>query len=185
MIPDDVQALALADAIGALDPDERRELESRVAALSADVRAEVAQLYSAAVEISSSATGETPSPRVRAALLARVAVPSNHTVTTSDGEWVQSPIRGIRMKILAIDRARDRVTMLLRGEPGVTYPAHRHTGAEDCYVIRGSLVIEGQLLRAGDFHHAEGDSDHGEIRTDEGVEVLLVAAARDYLPELT
>lgn len=46
------------------------------------------------------------------------------------------------------------------------------------------LVAEGQLLRAGDFHHAEGGSDHGELHTDEGVEVMLVGAASDYLPAL-
>jgi anti-sigma factor ChrR (cupin superfamily) len=76
------------------------------------------------------------------------------------------------------------VTMLLKGEPGVSYPAHRHTGPEECYVIKGSVVIEGQLLRAGDFHHADGKSQHHALHTDEGVEVLLVAAASDYLPEL-
>jgi len=184
MIPDDVQALALADAIGALDPDERRDLERRLAALPPDVRAEVARLYDAAVDVASSVPAAMPSPRVRAALLAKAAMPSNHTVTAADGEWVQSPLPGVRMKILAIDRVRDRVTMLLKGEPGATYPAHRHTGPEECYVIRGSLVVEGQLLRAGDFHHAEGDSHHGELRTDDGVEVLLVAAASDYLPAL-
>jgi len=184
MIPDDVQALALADAIGALDPDERRDLEHRLAALPAGVRDEVARFYDAAVEIAAGSPGEAPSPDVRAALLARIAVPSNHTVTASDGEWVQTPVRGIRMKILAIDRERDRVTMLLRGEPGATYPAHRHTGPEECYVIRGSLVVEGQLLQAGDFHHAEGASAHDALHTDEGVEVLLVAAASDYLPDL-
>jgi hypothetical protein len=48
-------------------------------------------------------------------------------------------------------------------------------------VIRGSLTVEGRVLHAGDFHHAEGDSDHGEQWTDAGVEVLLVAAASDYL----
>jgi hypothetical protein len=31
-----------------------------------------------------------------------------------------------------------------------------------------SLVVEGQLLRPGDFHHAEGESDHGELRTLKG-----------------
>jgi hypothetical protein len=186
MIPDELGALALADAIGALDPDERRDLESRVAALPPDLRSEVARLYDVAVEISSTTgtTGASPSPEVRAALLARIATPSNHTVTASDGEWVRTPVPGVRMKILAIDRTRDRVTMLLRGEPGVSYPAHRHTGPEECYVIRGSVIVEGRRLRAGDFHHAEGDSDHGELHTDEGVEVLLVAAASDYLPEL-
>ena len=182
MIPDDLQALALADAIGALDPDERRDLEERLAALPAGVRAEVTHLYETGVDIASTVTGEAPSPAVRAALLARIAVPSNHTVKATDGEWVQSRVPGVRIKILAIDRARDRVTMLLRGEPGATYPAHRHTGPEECYVISGSLVVEGQLLRTGDFHHAEGDSDHGELHTDEGVEVMLVGAASDYLP---
>ena len=184
MIPDDVQALALADAIGALDADERRTLEDRLAALPADVRTEVGRLYDVAVELSSTTTGDEPSPGIRAGLLARIAVPSNHTVMASDGEWVQTPIPGVRMKILAIDRAHDRVTMLLRGEPGATYPAHRHTGPEECYVISGSLVVEGQRLRAGDFHHAEGESDHGELYTDEGVEVMLVATASDYLPGL-
>ena len=184
MIPDDVQALVMADAIGALDPDERLDLQDRLAALPAAVRDEVTQLYDAAVEIAATTSGEAPSPDVRAALLAKIAVPSNHTVTASDGEWVQTPVRGVRMKILAIDRERDRVTMLLRGEPGATAPAHRHTGPEECYVIRGSLIVEGQLLRAGDFHHAEAASDHGALHTDEGAEVLLVAAASDYLPDL-
>jgi anti-sigma factor ChrR (cupin superfamily) len=181
MIPEDIQALALADAIGALDPDERRDLEAGLAALPPDARAEVAHLYDASLEIASSAIGETPSPRVRDALLARIAAPSNHTITAADGAWVETRVPGVRMKILAIDRARDRVTMLLKGEPGARYPAHRHSGPEECFVISGSLVVEGRVLHAGDFHHAEGESDHGEAWTDEGMEVLLVASASDYL----
>ena len=181
MIPDDIQALALADAIGALDPEERLELEARLATLPPDLRAQVAHLYDASVDIAASAVGETPSPGVRAALLARIAAPSNHTITAGDGAWIDTPISGVRIKVLAIDRARDRVTMLLRAEPGARYPAHRHSGPEECYVLRGSLNVEGRLLRAGDFHHAEGDSDHGETWTEDGVEVLLVAAASDYL----
>jgi len=180
MIPDDLQALALADAIGALDPDERRDLEARVAALPPTVRAEVASLYETSVEIAASVSGEEPSPGVRDALLARIAAPANHTITAAEGAWVETSVPGVRMKILAIDRARDRVTMLLKGEPGARYPAHHHSGPEECYVIRGSATVEGRLLRAGDFHHAEGDSDHGESWTDEGVEVLLVASASDY-----
>jgi quercetin dioxygenase-like cupin family protein len=181
MIPDDIQALALADAIGALDPDERRDFEGRLAALPLDVRAEVAHLYDASVDIASSAIGEAPSPGIRDALIARIAAPSNHTITAADGAWVETQVPGLRMKILAIDRVRDRVTMLVKGEPGARYPAHRHTGPEECYVISGSLVVEGQVLRPGDFHHAEGESEHGEIWTDEGMEVLIVATASDYV----
>jgi quercetin dioxygenase-like cupin family protein len=180
MIPADIEALALADAIGALDPDERRDLEGRLAAASPSVQAEVARLYDASVEIAASATGDEPSPGVRDALLAKIGTPSNHTIAATDGEWVETGVSGVRVKILAIDRARDRVTMLLRGEPGARYPAHRHSGPEECYVISGSVVVEGRRLRAGDFHHAEGESDHSELWTDEGVEVLLVASASDY-----
>ena len=180
MTPDDLQALILADAIGALDPDERRDLQARLAAMPANVRAEVAQLYDASVEIAASATGEEPSPAVRDALLARIAAPPNHTITSTDGEWVETAVPGVRKKILSIDRTQDRITMLLKVEPGTRYPAHRHSGPEECYVISGSLVVEGRVLRAGDFHHAEGESDHDEIWTDEGVEVLLVASASDY-----
>lgn len=181
MIPDDVEALILADAIGALDPGEQQELEARLASLSPDLRAQAVRLYDARVDLAANAIGEPPSPRVREALLARIASPSNHTITAADGAWAETPLPGVRMKILAIDRVRDRVTMLIKGEPGARYPAHRHSGPEECYVVSGSVHIEGRLLRAGDFHHAEGESDHAELWTEEGVEVLLVASASDYL----
>jgi anti-sigma factor ChrR (cupin superfamily) len=181
MIPDDIQALALADAIGALDAEERRTLEAGLAALPPGLRAEVAHLYDVTVDIAASVAGETPPSRVRDALLTRIASPANHTITAAEGTWVETPVPGVRMKILAIDRVRDRVTMLIRAEPGSRYPAHRHSAPEECYVVRGSVNVEGRLLRAGDFHHAAGHSDHAEQWTDEGVEVLLVAAASDYL----
>ena len=180
MIPADIQALALADAVGALDPDERRDLEARLTALPPAVRAEVAHLYDASVEVAASALGEEPSPAVRAALLAKIGVPANHTITAAEGAWVETGVPGVRAKILAIDRMRDRVTMLVKADPGARYPAHRHSGPEECYVISGSVVVEGRLLRAGDFHHAEGESDHDELWTDDGVEVLIVASASDY-----
>jgi quercetin dioxygenase-like cupin family protein len=181
MIPDDLQALVLADAVGALDPDERRELNARLAALPPEMGVAVARLYDASAEIAESASSDAPSPEVRDELLARVAATPNHTITSTDGEWVETAAPGVRMKILAIDRTRDRVTMVLRGEPGVRFPAHHHSGPEECYVISGSLMVEGRVLRAGDFHHAAAESDHREAWTDEGVEVLLVAAASDYL----
>jgi uncharacterized membrane protein YgcG len=51
MIPDELQALVLADAVGALDPDERVELEARLEALTSEQRAEVARLYDAATAV--------------------------------------------------------------------------------------------------------------------------------------
>jgi len=49
-------------------------------------------------------------------------------------------------------------------------------------VISGSVIVDGRVLRAGDFHHADENSEHGEIATTEGAEVLFVGAIEDYLP---
>ena len=45
MIPDELEALALADSVGALDADERAELGARLAELSPEEQAQVARLY--------------------------------------------------------------------------------------------------------------------------------------------
>jgi anti-sigma factor ChrR (cupin superfamily) len=84
--------------------------------------------------------------------------------------------------VLAVDKARSLVTLVIRADPGATYPAHSHHGPEECLVISGSVVIDGRVLRPGDFHHADEDSDHGEITTTEGAEVLIVGAISDYMP---
>ena len=189
MIPEHVEALALADAIGALDEAERQQLDVLVAALSPDERAEVARLYDIAVALAGAAPPADPPAAAGVRLMAAIAgastiaaVPNNYPVLASEGEWRDSPLPGIRVKVLAIDRPRNLVTLLLRAQPGSRYPAHRHSTSEECYVLSGSVVIEGRVLRAGDFHHAEGGTAHGEIHTTEGAEVLLVGAIADYLP---
>lgn len=184
MIPRDVESLALADAVGALDADEKRELDTRLARLAPDVQAPVSHLYDLAPAIAASAEEMAPSPRVRQALVARLAQPANYTLTAAEGAWIEPGLPGIRIKILALDRERDQVMILLHGQPGARYPAHRHSGPEECYVLKGTVKIEGRQLHAGDFHHADSDSDHGEISTDGGAEVLLIGSAADYLPAL-
>lgn len=42
--------------------------------------------------------------------------------------------------------------------------------------------MDGCVLRAADFHHADAESEHGEIATTEGAEVLIVGSVEDYLP---
>ena len=66
--------------------------------------------------------------------------------------------------------------------PGARFPAHHHGGDEECYVLSGSLYACGRKIGPGDFHHADGGSDHGELWTDEGCQVLLVVPPEDYLP---
>jgi anti-sigma factor ChrR (cupin superfamily) len=119
---------------------------------------------------------------VRERVLAAVRTPTRYTVWGAAGEWSETGLPGIRAKVLAVDRPRSLATLLIRAEPGAVYPSHRHHGPEECYVLRGSVMIDGRVLRAGDFHHADEGSDHGEITTTEGAEVLVVGAIEDYLP---
>jgi quercetin dioxygenase-like cupin family protein len=201
MISEDIEALALADAVGALDGDEQRQLQALIAALSPEEQAHVARCYDLALSLGASAPQAEPPAHGRHRLLAaiRAVAPAplptpaptpapapvtlpNYTLLERDG-WSDSPLPGIRVKVLAIDTSRNMVTMLFRAEPGARYPSHRHSTGEECYVLSGSVVIEGRVLRAGDFHHAEAGTNHAEIYTVEGAEVLLVGAIADYLPD--
>ena len=72
--------------------------------------------------------------------------------------------------------------LLLEAAPGTRFPAHHHGGAEECYVLSGSVQTCNRRMRAGDFLHAAAGTDHEELWTDEGARVLLVVSAEDYLP---
>lgn len=182
MIPEDVAALALADSVGALDPDEQSELEARLAELSPEEQAQVARLYDTATAVAASVDLLEPAAHVRERVMATARTPTRYTIWGSDADWVPTPLPGIRVKVLAVDKARSLATLLIRADPGAVYPSHRHHAPEECYVIRGSIVIDGRVLRPGDFHHADEGSDHGETTTTEGAEVLIVGAVEDYLP---
>jgi quercetin dioxygenase-like cupin family protein len=182
MIPDDVEALALADSIGALDPDERVEWEARRAELSPEEQAQVARLYETAAAVATTIHVLEPPAHVRERVLAAARTPTRYTVWSSDADWAETGLPGLRSKVLAVDKVRSLATLLIRAEPGAVYPSHKHHGPEECFVVSGSIVIDGRVLRAGDFHHADEDSDHGEITTTEGAEVLIVGAIEDYLP---
>jgi anti-sigma factor ChrR (cupin superfamily) len=184
MIPADIEALALADAVGALDAEEQRELFDRVASLAPEVRQQVDRLYDCALEVAALADDAAPPAGLRARVLAAAAVPGRYAVMAGDGAWLPTPLPGIDVKVLAIDHLRGSATMLIRGAPGAVYPSHRHSGPEECYVLRGSIMQDGRTFHAGDFIHADEGSDHGEITTVDGAEVLLIAAIADYLPDL-
>ncbi len=183
MIPEDLQALVLADAIGTLGADEQRALHAAIAALPPDLRHEVARLYETTTAVAAAAPAIEPPAAVRARLLARIAAPGRYTVTAGEGEWTDSGLPGMQVKMLSIDHARGLVTMLIRAEAGAVYPPHRHSAAEECYVIRGTVLVDGRTLGPGDFHHADAGSDHGELSTPDGAEVLIVGGIADYMPQ--
>jgi anti-sigma factor ChrR (cupin superfamily) len=182
MIPDDLEALVLADSVGALDPDDRAELQARLETLTPQQRSAVAHLYDIALAVPAGLPLIDPPAHLRNRVLAATHTPTRYTSWAADAAWNETGIPGIRARVLAIDHARSLVTLVVRADPGAAYPPHTHHGPEDCYVISGSVIVDGRVLRAGDFHHADEHSEHGEITTTEGAEVLIVGAVEDYLP---
>jgi anti-sigma factor ChrR (cupin superfamily) len=129
----------------------------------------------------------TPRPEVKLRLMDALAAPPAPDGFSFrfevDADWLPHPVPGIRMKMLALNRAAGYATLLLDVAPGTRFPAHHHSGAEECYVLSGSLYTCDRRLVAGDFVHADADTDHGELWTDEGCRVLLVVPPEDYFPE--
>jgi anti-sigma factor ChrR (cupin superfamily) len=128
------------------------------------------------------ATGPVPGAHVRSRVMARVSPEPGAGFQfrfAADADWVDHPIPGIRMRVLARNQATGYATVVLDVAPGVKFPAHHHGGDEDCYVISGSVHTLGRRLGPGDFLHADAGTDHEELWTLEGARVLLVVPAAE------
>ena len=102
-------------------------------------------------------------------------------IFADSSEWIKHPhINGIEVKTLAANEDKGYLMILIKAAAGAEYPSHHHNGAEECYVIEGDLYVEGKYLGPGDFHHAEGGSDHEPLRTKNGCTLLLVVDPKDY-----
>jgi anti-sigma factor ChrR (cupin superfamily) len=128
-----------------------------------------------------------PRPEVKQRLLASLGappVPAGFAFRfAADADWLPHPVPGIRVKVLALNRAAGYATLLLDVAPGTRFPAHHHAGAEECFVLSGSLHTCDRRMTAGDFLHADADTDHGELWTEEGCRVLLVVPPEDDLAD--
>jgi anti-sigma factor ChrR (cupin superfamily) len=141
-----------------------------------------------AVALAETAAAGSPGPRpeLRQQMMARVRAATEPAgfafLWRRDNQWLPHPVPGIRMRILALNKRRGYATLLFDVAPGTRFPAHHHGGAEECYVVSGSLHTCGRRLTAGDFVHADEHTDHGELWTDEGCQVILVVPPEEHLP---
>jgi quercetin dioxygenase-like cupin family protein len=107
----------------------------------------------------------------------RVVAPS---VLPPKSEWEQAA-PGIHVKILATDSEQNRVSMLVRLEPGTEYPPHRHDGVEELHLLHGVLMIDEKKLHPGDYIRAEADSVDHRVWSETGCTCVLLTSTRDEL----
>jgi anti-sigma factor ChrR (cupin superfamily)/CheY-like chemotaxis protein len=100
--------------------------------------------------------------------------------TWREPEW-EAVAPGIECKLLAADAERHRVTMLVRLEPGASYPPHTHAGAEELHLLEGELWIDDRKLYPGDYNYgAPGATDH-RVWSETGCSCVLITSTKDVL----
>jgi anti-sigma factor ChrR (cupin superfamily) len=86
------------------------------------------------------------------------------TLRAYEGEWI-TIAPGVTRKLLREDRGAERMSYLIRMDPGVTAPCHPHTQVEECLVLEGEVLVGEQRIGVGDWHVAEPGSSHDDFRT--------------------
>lgn len=170
--------------LGALEPDQVEAFEQRLRG-SPSLRAEVEELRAAATELALAVEPLAPRPEVRETLLARVAAEARPAASARlpellfafarEGEWIRvAP--GLERRSLVRSRGEGSA-YLLRVAPGATIPQHEHRAVEHSYVLSGSIDVDGQLCRAGDYHRAASGTSHRAPHSVDGCVMLVVLEA--------
>jgi anti-sigma factor ChrR (cupin superfamily) len=177
--------LVCLHALQALPPSEVAIVETQIAAC-AQCRQEMAALRPIIDSFVSWPTDVLrPSPALWERLAQRVAADKGKPLLPTSERWVEPAWEemapGILCKLLATDTQRDRVSMLVRLEPGVEYPPHRHAGVEELYLLHGELWIDDKKLHPGDYNRAEVGSRDGRVWSETGCTCVLITSPRDVL----
>lgn len=101
------------------------------------------------------------------------ATRDSHRVV-SDGSGWEPLRRGVQIRPL--HAAGERISMLVRVEPGATVPAHPHGIGEECLMVEGELFLGDVLLREGEFQFAPAGSGHDELMSDVGCLLFFCGA---------
>lgn len=177
---DSREQTACLHALGLLSEREATLYRASINGAGDDARHEDAMLHESLTLLALDLAPVAPPPEVRTRILADVrSTQQIGPILANEGRWSQLPIAGVTVKQLSIDPHRNLGTLLMRLEPNAIYPAHRHHGPEECYVVSGQVRVGTLNLQAGDFLHADAGSEHGNVSSPTGCTLLLVVDLRD------
>jgi anti-sigma factor ChrR (cupin superfamily) len=194
--------LAALHALGALDGDDVRQFAALLQ--ENQTRRELAAFAHVTEALAKSVAGPMPSPDLKQRILAKavnqrartraeaeikkLVPPSNDGLAflkdAGAAGWVPLPVAGASVKLLSFDEASEYAVVLGKLEPGSRYPSHRHVHPEDIFMISGDLHVGEEVIRAGDFHHADAGSRHGVNWSETGCVLICVLSKQDLLAQL-
>jgi anti-sigma factor ChrR (cupin superfamily) len=198
MITDQQQEQAALCALGVLDAEEQTRFAAEVRA-NPELRELLRSLQQVLDKLALSGPVATPPPGLKAKVLARIERQAGLELQPLQGAsaaasiglrflagsetegWKQLPVPGAWIKLLSFEPDRGYAVLLGRLDAGVRYPAHTNAGPEDFFILTGDLHVGDRTLRAGDFHHADAGSLHGENYSVDGCTLLAVLTVDDPL----
>lgn len=100
----------------------------------------------------------------------------NQLVRSSAIEWqpLDEPgVSGVYVKVLRFDASTRRApTILLKFDPGATYPGHTHPEGEEIFVLEGDIRLGKDRLHAGDYLFTAPGNIHA-VQSDASCVVLV------------
>ena len=101
---------------------------------------------------------------------------------TKNSEW--KPLNesgvdttGLYVKPLRFDPKQQRSpAIILKFEPGASYPYHNHPAGEEIFVLKGSCLVNESILKEGDYLYTPPGFKHG-VKSETGCEMLLLIPA--------
>jgi quercetin dioxygenase-like cupin family protein len=90
-------------------------------------------------------------------------------------DWQPSKLgTGVSVKVLRRDAETGGLTVLLRFEPGATFPAHRHPAGEEVFVVEGQVRIGRDRLSRGDYLYTEPQGVHAVSSESGGIILVML-----------
>ena len=100
----------------------------------------------------------------------------NQLVRSAAVDWeplAEPGVTGVYVKVLRFDDAVNRApTILLKFDPGATYPSHVHPGGEEIFVLEGDIRLGKDQLFAGDYLYTAPNNVHA-VQSERGCIVLV------------
>lgn len=103
----------------------------------------------------------------------------DYIVKTEQKEWqplIEKGIHyeGIFVKSLKFDPEKNRsTTIVLKFEPGASYPYHNHPAGEELFILEGSAHIAGAPLKKGDYLYTPPTFKHS-VTSENGCTILFI-----------
>ncbi|HSV33623.1 MAG TPA: cupin domain-containing protein [Pyrinomonadaceae bacterium] len=97
-------------------------------------------------------------------------------IDLNSNTWQATHYKGIFVNILRRDEQSGDATVLIRMQPGCSYPTHRHGGIEEVFILQGGYRDARGQVRAGEYVINEAGSAHTPIAL-EGEDCVMLAIA--------